>query len=156
MLVDEELKPWLLEVNLSPSLSTDSPLDLKIKSTIICDLFNMIGILDCKPTRSKNFNPSKRTRRLAAERSSPSPSPSPFLCSSENGKHLSRRDKALLQIAESEYKHKGGYQLIFPAAGTWQQYLPFMDRKHHLYSTMATRLQEASTERDLCSSKLLH
>jgi len=31
ILIDSNLKPWLLEVNLSPSLNTDSPLDLKIK-----------------------------------------------------------------------------------------------------------------------------
>ena len=32
ILIDADLKPWLLEVNLSPSLSTDSPLDMRIKS----------------------------------------------------------------------------------------------------------------------------
>lgn len=34
ILLDENLTPWLLEVNLSPSLSTDSPLDLRIKVLI--------------------------------------------------------------------------------------------------------------------------
>ena len=32
VLIDSDLKPWLMEVNLSPSLATESPLDLKIKS----------------------------------------------------------------------------------------------------------------------------
>ncbi len=36
---------WLLEVNLSPSLNCDSPLDLKIKSNLISDLFTLIGIV---------------------------------------------------------------------------------------------------------------
>jgi len=44
VLIDSELTPWLLEVNLSPSLTTDSPLDLKIKSNLIADMFNLVGI----------------------------------------------------------------------------------------------------------------
>ena len=32
VLIDQDLKPWLLEVNLSPSMNTDSALDIKIKS----------------------------------------------------------------------------------------------------------------------------
>ena len=44
VLIDSDLKPWLLEVNLSPSLATDSPLDLAIKSTLLTDTFNMVGV----------------------------------------------------------------------------------------------------------------
>lgn len=44
VLVDSDLKPWLLEVNLSPSLACDSPLDMSIKSNLICDSFNIMGI----------------------------------------------------------------------------------------------------------------
>lgn len=44
VLIDSELKPWLLEANLAPSLSSDSPLDFKIKSNLITDAFNLVGI----------------------------------------------------------------------------------------------------------------
>lgn len=44
ILIDTELKPWLMEVNLSPSLATDSPLDVKIKSNLMVDTFNLVGI----------------------------------------------------------------------------------------------------------------
>ena len=44
ILVDSDLKPWLLEVNLSPSLATDSPLDMMIKSTLLSDVFNLVGV----------------------------------------------------------------------------------------------------------------
>ena len=44
ILVDSDLKPWLLEVNLSPSMACDSPLDMAIKSNLICDAFNIIGV----------------------------------------------------------------------------------------------------------------
>lgn len=45
VLVDQQLKPWLLEVNHSPSLNIDAPIDLKIKGDMIADLFTLIGIV---------------------------------------------------------------------------------------------------------------
>ena len=44
ILIDNNLKPWLLEVNVRPSLSSSSPLDRRIKHTLICDVFNLIGL----------------------------------------------------------------------------------------------------------------
>jgi tubulin polyglutamylase TTLL5 len=44
ILIDSDLKPWLLEINLSPSLATDTPLDLKIKTNLVVDTFNLSGI----------------------------------------------------------------------------------------------------------------
>ena len=44
ILLDNFMNPWLLEVNLSPSLAFESPLDLKIKSSLIKDTFNLIGV----------------------------------------------------------------------------------------------------------------
>ena len=41
---DEGGKPYLLEVNLDPALRTESPLDLKIKSGMLCDLLNVVGM----------------------------------------------------------------------------------------------------------------
>ena len=42
--IDDALNPWLIEVNLSPSLAFDSPLDLKIKANLIKDTYNLIGV----------------------------------------------------------------------------------------------------------------
>ena len=44
ILLDAKLKAWLLEVNISPSLSSSSPLDKKIKTVLICDTLNIVGI----------------------------------------------------------------------------------------------------------------
>lgn len=44
ILLDTNLKPWLLEVNLSPSMNTDSPLDLYIKSNLVSDALNLVGV----------------------------------------------------------------------------------------------------------------
>lgn len=53
ILIDNQLKPWVLEVNLSPSLNMDQPLDLKIKSAMLADLFSLVGIQVCNPTTSR-------------------------------------------------------------------------------------------------------
>ena len=44
VLIDENLQPWLMEVNLSPSLKCDSLLDHKIKSHLIADLLTLVDM----------------------------------------------------------------------------------------------------------------
>jgi len=43
--VDEKFRAWLLEVNVNPSLHCNSPLDLSIKTELVIDIFNLIGIV---------------------------------------------------------------------------------------------------------------
>ena len=45
ILVDQNMAPWLLEVNLTPALSCDSPLDQKVKANCIADLLSLAGIV---------------------------------------------------------------------------------------------------------------
>ncbi|CAD6186596.1 unnamed protein product [Caenorhabditis auriculariae] len=54
VLIDEALKPWLLEVNLSPSLACDAPLDSLIKTRLMTDLLNLacIPLIDRKTVDS--------------------------------------------------------------------------------------------------------
>jgi tubulin polyglutamylase TTLL5 len=44
VMLDDTLKPHLLEVNLDPALRTESPLDLKIKSSMLLDALNTVGL----------------------------------------------------------------------------------------------------------------
>lgn len=53
MLIDSDLKPWLLEVNASPSLSTTTTSDRAMKQQLINDIFNIVfppefGLPECK------------------------------------------------------------------------------------------------------------
>lgn len=43
ILIDQNIDPWLLEVNLSPSMNCDSQFDQKVKSNLLADLFTLIG-----------------------------------------------------------------------------------------------------------------
>ena len=44
ILIDEKYKAWLIEVNINPSLHCTSPLDLNIKTDLITDILNVVGI----------------------------------------------------------------------------------------------------------------
>jgi tubulin polyglutamylase TTLL4 len=44
IILDDTLKPWLLEVNVCPSLSSSSPLDKQIKTMLLCDVLHIIGL----------------------------------------------------------------------------------------------------------------
>ena len=57
ILIDENLNPWLLEVNVCPSLSSSSPLDKKIKTSLLCDVLNLIGFV---PYDKKSYNRDKK------------------------------------------------------------------------------------------------
>uniref|UniRef100_A0A8C5U291 Tubulin tyrosine ligase like 4 n=1 Tax=Malurus cyaneus samueli TaxID=2593467 RepID=A0A8C5U291_9PASS len=45
IMLDENLKPWILEVNISPSLHSNSPLDVSIKGQMVRDVLNLAGFV---------------------------------------------------------------------------------------------------------------
>lgn len=42
-MIDSKLKPWLLEVNVCPSLSSSSPYDKSVKTMLLCDTLHLVG-----------------------------------------------------------------------------------------------------------------
>ena len=44
VILDSDLKPWILEVNHSPSFSTDTPLDFKIKKNLVVDTIRLLNL----------------------------------------------------------------------------------------------------------------
>ncbi|VDK31702.1 unnamed protein product [Taenia asiatica] len=69
--LDANLKPWVLEVNVSPSMHIDSPLDSKVKSIMIKDMLNLTGFnlpsprdISNRNTRTSTMLPSCRIPQL--------------------------------------------------------------------------------------------
>jgi tubulin polyglutamylase TTLL4 len=64
ILIDSDLRPWLLEVNLNPSLNNESDLDIKVKSALMTDIFTLVGIVPyargSQPTAAMGVNVPKR------------------------------------------------------------------------------------------------
>jgi tubulin polyglutamylase TTLL6/13 len=45
-MIDHKLNPYLLEINYTPSFTTDTPLDRLIKKNLITDTLNLLNITD--------------------------------------------------------------------------------------------------------------
>eukprot|EP01118_Nematostelium_gracile_P014777 TRINITY_DN5835_c0_g1_i1.p1 TRINITY_DN5835_c0_g1~~TRINITY_DN5835_c0_g1_i1.p1 ORF type:complete len:261 (-),score=66.12 TRINITY_DN5835_c0_g1_i1:66-848(-) len=61
VLIDQNLKPWIMEVNQSPSLSIDLPIDLDIKKKLIEETIKLVQI---KQSESFwNIYPANKTQR---------------------------------------------------------------------------------------------
>lgn len=120
MILDSDLKPWLLEVNLSPSLATDSPLDTHIKSNLLIDAFNLMGI---RPFDKKKESINKLQNRLKIFNKNDNRSASP------NRKIpyvQTTKFKEILRDTLEEYKRRGHFIRIYPSRGT-DYYDAYMD-----------------------------
>ena len=90
IILDEALRPWLLEVNHSPSFAVESALDERIKSRMLSDLLQALG----QDPRDRRAWLSEERRRQRARLYTPQPSGMSF-----KGKFL-RETRAMLVAAE--------------------------------------------------------
>ncbi|XP_072479619.1 tubulin polyglutamylase TTLL5 isoform X14 [Notamacropus eugenii] len=106
VLIDSTLKPWLLEVNLSPSLACDAPLDLKIKASMISDMFTVVGFV-CQDSSQRSstrpiyptFEPSRRNPFQKSQR--PASAPAQSSNSKQRSRPLSASDAEMKNLVGS-------------------------------------------------------
>jgi len=53
ILIDSNCKPWIVEINASPSLSTTSKVDLDLKMDLINDVYNIVMPADWNEDSTK-------------------------------------------------------------------------------------------------------
>ena len=119
--------PWLLEVNLSPSLGADTPLDLKVKSCLLADLLTLVALAphDRAAARAK-----ERTLRAAAiERlSRGEPTHRRHKGASDAGRGRTPLRRALRTL-DAEARRAGGFRRLFPLAGGGEYLLLFAQHR---------------------------
>jgi tubulin polyglutamylase TTLL6/13 len=103
IILDETGKPWLLEVNHSPSFNIDSPLDLKIKQKVISDALILMNI---HPDSRKEYEERKKKqillRTLAHNKAQ------------EKENKIQDIRNAQMRRALWESTHLGGFEVVFP------------------------------------------
>lgn len=124
VLIDDTLNPWLLEVNLSPSMNCDAPIDQKIKGEMISDLFTMTGVVSVSHRHSKNGNTQNKALNLLAYMQKTNYSQAkPKRNSDTRGKANfdsfadidNKEEKAIIKETNDEYKRRGKFERIFPS-----------------------------------------
>lgn len=67
ILLDRKLRPWLLEVNRSPSFGTDTKLDSEIKGGALCDALNLLNIRSGDKRRGIAAEKAEAQKRLLTQ-----------------------------------------------------------------------------------------
>ncbi|XP_036142627.1 tubulin polyglutamylase TTLL5 isoform X3 [Monomorium pharaonis] len=135
ILIDDTLKPWLLEVNLTPSLGCDSPLDVRLKSALIADLFTLVGIAAVDPIlRSQNLNHAaiNSNKKIISYRrvQSAETLPQEKKKINRNNKSkagLSSEQQRIVASAKAQFERRGGFVRIFPSPKSWELYSQYLD-----------------------------
>ncbi|CAH1108254.1 unnamed protein product [Psylliodes chrysocephalus] len=171
VLLDEKLKPWLLEVNISPSLHSASPLDAHVKGPIVHTLFNMAqfhlpprmklhmegeapDVLDAR-VYSTTLNKREQRKHSHFEQLE---SRNEYL--DDILKSLTGDDIRHLTRYEDELSVKGKFERIFPCQQSYK-YLQFMEPRYYnrLFDAWETKYGQHREEgitvlQHLCDQKL--
>ena len=104
VMLDHKLKPWLIEVNHTPSFKCGSPLDLRIKKGVIKDAMRLLNVnLKNKNRLVNKFRRNLQSRVRTGIR----------LLLSET-KKLKLREKYLKKAAFYEKRNNGEYIQLYP------------------------------------------
>jgi len=136
ILVDENMKPWLLEINHTPSLAPHTALENRIKQAMLSDLFGLVDIDNKELSRLSNkVDQIMNLLQSLTPSSTSSPSPkSKQLPWGINGKiipnRLSRVDIWTIFDTEFEFERRGSWVRCFPdtEAGQYMPYLQLYNR----------------------------
>ncbi|XP_049300964.1 tubulin polyglutamylase TTLL5 isoform X2 [Anopheles funestus] len=152
ILIDDMLKPWLLEVNLSPSLGCDTPLDTKVKASMLTDLLTMVGIPAISPLQKACYDSKgQKIRNLTTPYRRVNSADFVHTTGRKDGpgnggnqqQHQGKGDGAgklqttlsaltaeelkIVRFARSQYERRGGFVRIFPTSDSMTRYGSLLD-----------------------------
>ena len=118
------MKPWLLEVNVGPSLSSGSPLDKTIKTSLLTDTLNLLGFSPYDRRKGDRQYDKKRTSRLLATAGMPKRSLKNMTAADYV---MSYEDACMIADTEDENYRRGYFTRIFPEVSTLDYYQQFFE-----------------------------
>ncbi|XP_030236539.1 tubulin monoglutamylase TTLL4 isoform X2 [Gadus morhua] len=148
IMLDDKLKPWVLEVNISPSLHSNTALDVTIKGQMIRDVLNLAGFL--LPSREQVAACSQSTSSSSSSVCGGSSRQSRtqlstdekvkrafFISQTQQDLYssvldvLTPEDVCVLAQSEDELGRRGDFERIFPSSSS-SHYLRFFECRRYL------------------------
>jgi len=119
ILIDENLKPYLLEVNHNPSLFIESQVDKKIKESLVRDIFGIIGV---QPEWKKKA--MSLEKKIIKER---------ITYGGLSKKNMIRlRDVCIKQKDKYMMKNRGNFKRIYPSTCKQEIYEEMLERSDEI------------------------
>ena len=110
IMIDKYFKPWLIEVNCSPSFATDSALDYEVKKNVIGDAFKL---LTYDPDKREEMIEEKEKKKKERILTGKIDKMDPEMKKKIREERMAERDAKEWNALRIEKKNK--YELIFPA-----------------------------------------
>ncbi|KAM7137535.1 tubulin polyglutamylase TTLL6 isoform 1-T1 [Macrochelys suwanniensis] len=147
ILLDHKLKPWLLEVNHSPSFTTDSWLDKEVKNQLLYDTLVLINLGACDKRKILEEEKRRGKERLLKQ------------CRSRETRAEEYRNCQatwLKQAEKYEEKNIGGFRRIYPKSDL-DKYDKFFQHNNSLFQeTAASRAREEHARQQLQELRMKH
>lgn len=156
VLVDANLKPWLMEVNVCPSLNSSSPLDKKIKTTVMCDTMNLLGYMGYD---RKKYEEERRNKTPGMEIRKHQPKNVNEVAElNENNciNLLSSDDWNVLFETDEEWYRKGDFERIFPLKDNVDAYSKYFEVQRYSNTIVWRWLKSSENFLEKICPKLTH
>ena len=128
VMIDYKLRPWLLEVNHSPSFNTDSDLDKDVKMTVIGDTIKLLNLSSTRKEQYKKQRSELLNSRMMG-----------------TNKKISVESKKVLMNAHDKERDKFESQTL----GGYEQLLPSKNPKYKEYLETAKKVWTAFNSSNL-------
>lgn len=138
------LKPWVLEVNIFPSLSSSSPFDKRIKTKLIADVFTLVGFPPCDHNLVDRAVKEERISRRQGLAPRPGPTKSHTLAtvsSVASLKEFGEAEWSLIVDTHDEFMRRGSLRRIFPTKEGVGRFLPFFPSPRYSNLVLARWLE---------------
>ncbi|XP_028407105.1 tubulin polyglutamylase ttll6-like [Dendronephthya gigantea] len=135
ILLDRKLKPWVLEVNHSPSFHTDSKLDKEVKEGLIYDTLNLVNFNACDKKKCLEEDRKKVQERLLNKQKQPKD-----VKREDNFDNLNQQMDLLTRYEDT---HLGGFRRVYPN-GNEEKYEKYFENSGSLFQE--TTASKARTE----------